>query len=97
MPAILSVPNIQLFDFVIRRQMKFEVGSEVPPLVRVELAIDITAIIVLDALYLGESFVPYRTLGIILQTAGVTVLVHLGLGGEKGRSRPSCRPFEGPL
>jgi hypothetical protein len=38
--------------------MKFEVGSEVPPLVRVELAIDITAIIVLDALYLGESFVP---------------------------------------
>jgi hypothetical protein len=58
MPAILSVPNIQLFDFVIRRQMKFEVGSEVPPLVRVELAIDITAIIALDALYLGESFVP---------------------------------------
>ncbi len=63
--------------------MELEVGPEVPTLVRVELPIDITAI-VLDAFDLSESFVPYRGLGKILQTAGITVVVHLGVGGEKG-------------
>lgn len=47
-----------------------------------ELPIDITAI-VLDGLDLGESFVPHSTLGKIFQAAGITVLVHLGVGGEE--------------
>jgi hypothetical protein len=63
--------------------MELEVGPEIPPLVRVELAIDTTAI-VLDTLDLGETFVSHRTIGKVLQTAGITVVVHLGVGSEKG-------------
>src|SRR5262245_33291268 len=85
------LPDIELDELAAGAGVEFEIGVEVAPLIRVEMAVDIEAAI-LDPVDAREALVPDRMLREVLEAAWVAVIGHRGIAGKQSEpGRPVTR------